>query len=47
MLAEAEQIHRRGTACKTGCIDEAHYSLGLVFRALEIRRRLPAALIVP
>lgn len=31
-LAEAEETHRRGTACKTGSVDEAHYNLGMVLR---------------
>jgi tetratricopeptide (TPR) repeat protein len=34
-LAEAEQAHRRATACTKGCVDEAHYNLGLVLRAQE------------
>src|SRR5687768_7463990 len=34
-LAEAEQVHRRATACKAGCIDEAWHNLGLVLRAME------------
>lgn len=32
-LAEAEAIHRRGTLCKKGCIDEAYLNLGFVLRA--------------
>ena len=34
-LDEAERTHRHGTECKTGCIDEAWYNLGLVLRAQE------------
>jgi len=39
--AEAEAIHRRGTLCTHGCVDEAHLNLGLVLRAME---RYPEAL---
>ena len=34
-LAEAEAVHRQGTLCKKGCIDEAYHNLGLVLRAQE------------
>ena len=34
-LAEAEEIHRRATSCKKGCIDEVYHNLGLVLRAQE------------
>ena len=34
-LVEAEEIHRRGTECSKGCIDEAFLNLGLVLRGLE------------
>src|SRR5688572_559500 len=34
-LGEAEEIHRRGTSCSEGCVDEAWYNLGLVLRAQE------------
>jgi tetratricopeptide (TPR) repeat protein len=34
-LHEAEQIHRTGTQCREGCIDEAFLNLGLVLRAQE------------
>jgi tetratricopeptide (TPR) repeat protein len=34
-LAEAEAVHRRGTECIEGCIDEAFLNLGLVLRALQ------------
>ncbi|HEY8748036.1 MAG TPA: tetratricopeptide repeat protein [Tepidisphaeraceae bacterium] len=34
-LIEAEKIHRRGTECSKGCVDEAFLNLGLVLRALE------------
>ena len=34
-LDEAEEVHRRGTHCKTGCIDEAFLNLGYVLRAKE------------
>lgn len=33
-LAEAELVHRRGTLCTTGYVEEANYNLGLVLRAL-------------
>lgn len=33
-LSEAEEVHRRGTACVAGCVDEAYHNLGLVLRAL-------------
>lgn len=32
-LAEAERLHRRGTGCEAGFIDEAYLNLGLVLRA--------------
>ena len=32
-LAEAEQVHRRGAACKECRVDEAWHNLGLVLRA--------------
>lgn len=39
-LAEAEQLHRQATTCKSGCIDEAFHNLGLVLRAKDnIRKR--------
>ena len=34
-LAEAEKVHRRGTQCETGAVDEAYLNLGLVLRALQ------------
>lgn len=34
-LGEAEDVHRAGTACAQGCIDEAYLNLGLVLRAQE------------
>ena len=34
-LAEAETVHRQGTLCKKGFVDEAYYNLGLVLRAQE------------
>lgn len=34
-LDEAEEVHRKGTHCKTGCIDEAFLNLGYVLRAKE------------
>jgi tetratricopeptide (TPR) repeat protein len=34
-LGEAEDVHRAGTACAEGCIDEAYLNLGLVLRAQE------------
>ena len=34
-LDEAEEVHRKGTLCKTGCIDEAFLNLGYVLRAKE------------
>ncbi|HWE94483.1 MAG TPA: tetratricopeptide repeat protein [Tepidisphaeraceae bacterium] len=33
-VVEAEAVHRRGTQCKRGCLDEAWHNLGLVLRAL-------------
>jgi tetratricopeptide (TPR) repeat protein len=33
-LAEAEELHRTGTECKEGCIDEAYHFLGLALRCL-------------
>jgi tetratricopeptide (TPR) repeat protein len=32
-LAEAEQLHRQGTACDGGAVDEAYHNLGLVLRS--------------
>ncbi|QDU25372.1 Tetratricopeptide repeat protein [Anatilimnocola aggregata] len=32
-LRSAELIHRRGTECAEGCVDEAYLNLGLVLRA--------------
>jgi tetratricopeptide (TPR) repeat protein len=32
-LEEAERVHRRGTLCTTGCVDEAYLNLGFVLRA--------------
>ena len=32
---EAETVHRRGTACEEGCIDEAWHNIGLVLRSQE------------
>ena len=32
-LRAAEEVHRRGTACTQGCIDEAYLNLGYVLRA--------------
>ena len=32
-LQQAERIHRLGTSCKSGCIDEAFLNLGCVFAA--------------
>ncbi len=32
-LDEAEEVHRRGTGCSKGCVDEAFLNLGLVLRA--------------
>lgn len=47
-LEEAAAVHRRGTRCKKGCIDEAFLNLGLVLRALgrysEARRCFRRAL---
>jgi tetratricopeptide (TPR) repeat protein len=34
-LDEAEAVHRKGTHCKAGCIDEAFLNLGYVLRAKE------------
>lgn len=34
-LTEAEAIHRAGTECIEGCVDEAYLNLGLVLRAQE------------
>ena len=34
-LAEAEQTHRRGTLCISGCIHEAYLNLGYILRAQE------------
>jgi tetratricopeptide (TPR) repeat protein len=31
-LAEAEEVHRAGTECKEGCIDEAYHFRGLALR---------------
>lgn len=33
--AAAERVHRQGTTCSRGCIDESYYNLGLVLRALR------------
>lgn len=33
-FAEAETCHRKGTQCRTGCIDEAFLNLGFVLRIL-------------
>ncbi len=35
LLSEAERVHRLGTQCKTGLIDEAYLNLGLVLRAQQ------------
>lgn len=32
-LEEAEAMHRRATSCSEGCIDEAYYNLGLIYRS--------------
>jgi tetratricopeptide (TPR) repeat protein len=32
---DAEDQHRRATACESGCVDEAYLNLGLVLRAQE------------
>jgi tetratricopeptide (TPR) repeat protein len=32
---EAAACHQRGTQCSGGCVEEAHYNLGLIFRAQE------------
>lgn len=32
---EAAEAHQRGTRCSKGCVDEAHYNLGLIRRAQE------------
>lgn len=32
-LVEAEEVHRAGTRCAEGCVDEAFLNLGLVLRA--------------
>lgn len=34
-LREAEEVHREGTRCIEGCLDEAFLNLGLVLRAQE------------
>lgn len=34
-LAEAEQVHRRGTRCSEGCVDEAFLNVGLLLRSQE------------
>lgn len=31
-LAEAEETHRLGTLCSSGCVDESYHNLGLVLR---------------
>ncbi len=35
MLREAEEVHRRGTTCSNGAVDEAWLTLGYVLRAQE------------
>jgi tetratricopeptide (TPR) repeat protein len=32
-LVEAEEVHRAGTRCTKGCVDEAFLNLGLLLRA--------------
>jgi tetratricopeptide (TPR) repeat protein len=32
-LDEAETAHRQATLCSDGCIDEAYYNLGLIYRS--------------
>jgi len=34
-LAEAEEVHRSGTRCSEGCLDEAFWNLGSVLRAQQ------------
>jgi tetratricopeptide (TPR) repeat protein len=34
-LLEAEEVHRAGTQCIEGCLDEAFLNLGFVLRARE------------